>query len=85
MCAAYGPTMSAHHRPHDQTPDEQRFARDKRWAQATSMHWHVRGLQAATRSLTNGSDGRRGAKPTLIPSHSPEDDASAGSSQIASA
>jgi len=75
MCAAYGPDMDTHHRPHDQTPDEQRTARDKRWAKVTSMHWHTYRPMVETQARADDEDLVRGTKPIRIPSRSPHDQA----------
>ncbi|WP_194409762.1 hypothetical protein [Microbacterium cremeum] len=58
----------------EQTPDEQRAARDKRWAQNKSMHWRPNAPTADTQVNADDEDRARGAKPTDIPSRAPADD-----------
>jgi len=60
--------MNRHHPPNDPTPDEQRAARDKRWAKATGMHWHTYTPTAETQARADDEDRVRSAKPTDIPS-----------------
>ncbi|QKJ18863.1 hypothetical protein [Microbacterium hominis] len=57
--------------PEDQTPDEQRTARDARWARTTSMHWRTRVPTAPTSARADEYYEFRATKPTEIPSQSP--------------
>ncbi|GAA5203110.1 hypothetical protein [Microbacterium jejuense] len=64
--------MNKHHPPNEQTPDQQRAARDKRWAEATGMHWHKYVPTAETQARADEEDRIRGAKPTDVPSQPPD-------------
>lgn len=61
--------MDRHHPPNDPTPDQQRAARDKKWARVTSMHWHPYVPSAGTHS--RAVEQARNAKPNVIPSQPP--------------
>lgn len=75
MCAAYLQKMTSDHPPSEQTRDQQRAARDKRWSKIKSMHWHARVPTADTQRRVGDEVRVRGSKPTLIPSRAPADDA----------
>lgn len=69
--------MDRHHPPNDPTPDQQRAARDKKWAKAASMHWRAYAPfdanrpRTRTRTRTDDQERARNAKPNDIPSQPP--------------
>ena len=71
MCGAYLLKMTSHHSAHEQTPDQQRAARDKRWAKITSMHWRSHVPTGDTEVRADDEDRTRDSKPTDIPSRAP--------------
>ncbi len=74
MCGGYLLKMTNDHPPHELTPDQQRDARDKRWAKVKSMHWHSHAPTADTQARADDEDRARGSKPTDIPSRAPDAD-----------
>lgn len=75
MCRAYLLEMDSDHPPNEQTSDQQRAARDKRWSKVKSMHWHSPVPTADTQARADDEDRARGSKPTDIPSRAPAEDA----------
>lgn len=75
MCGAYLLKMTSDHPPGEQTPDQQRAARDKRWSKVKSMHWHTKEPTADTPRRSDDEYRARDSKPTDIPSRAPADDA----------
>ena len=61
--------------PNDQTQDERRVARDKRWAEAGAEDWHADRSTRRTPPRSRTHERLRSLKPTDIPSRAPGDDA----------
>lgn len=75
MCGAYLLKMISDHPPSEQTPDQQRAARDKRWSKVKSMHWQTKAPTVGAARRSDDEDRARDSKPTDIPSRAPSDDA----------
>ena len=60
--------------PYDQTLDERRAARDKRWAEARAEDWHADRSIPPTVLQPRVKERLRSLKPTDIPSRAPGDD-----------